>query len=280
MMNRLCDFTCWFSMLVAKELEEARLLGHQSRETTWTDRMLFELKRLRDPRIITVASNEPVTGADMDWWFVRRGSGVNFCLNVQAKILHYRQAKAALWHYEDIAHPAKTPGLQSRALVRHARRMHRAGTPAYPYYLFYNPESAGSPSPFRWFPSNGGVTVIDGFLVASHIAQHIGPGSFPIAEKRHAALAPMMAPLHDLFCVGPADIPDPSDVARRIDELRNPFYSTGKVTRAPKRLKPTVGEQLPPSIRGIVERSGRDLESVDGTFHDGVVRDTVVFISD
>ena len=241
--------------------------------------MLFELKRLRDPRVIAVTSNEPVTGADMDWWFVRRGSGVNFCLNVQAKILHYRQANAALWHYEDIAHPAKSPGLQSRTLLRNARRMKRAGTPAYPYYIFYNPESAGSPSPFRWFPSNGGVTVVDGFLAASHIAQRINAGNFPIEAKRHTALAPMMTSLHDLLCVGPSDIPDPQDVAHRVEELRAHIDRRMERSRTVRRVRPTLGQELPPPIRGIVERSGRGLGPGDGTPDHAIGRDTVVFIA-
>ena len=267
-------------MLVAKELEEARLLGHQYRETSWTDRMLFELKRLRDPRVVTVTSNERVTGADMDWWFVRRGSSVNFCLTIQTKILHYKQADARLWHYEDIAHPTNAPGLQSRILVRYARKMQRAGTPAYPYYFFYNPEAIGSSRSFNWLPSDGGITIIDGFVAASHIAQHIGAENFPITAKRHAALQPMMASLTDLLCRSFNGVPDPEEIADRVESLRNRVGRRMELPRTVRRVKPALGKQLPSHIREIVARSARSPGSDDSPLEEAVVRNTVVFIAD
>ena len=266
-------------MLVAKELEEARLLGHQSRETSWTDRMLFELKRLRDPQVVAVTSNERVTGADMDWWFVRRQSNVNFHLTIQAKILHYKQASPKLWHYEDLAHPVKAPGLQSRTLVRHARQMLRAETPVYPFYIFHNPEAVRPSAQFQWLPSGNGVTVLDGFVVASHIAHHIQTRALPIAAKRHVVLSPMMESLHYLLCSGLNDVPDPEVVKDRVEEH---YRRIGRELELPymvRRVKPALGKQLPSSIRSIVSRSGGDDRVRDDLPDDEVPRDTIVFIS-
>ncbi|WP_375336182.1 DUF6615 family protein [Novosphingobium sp. NBM11] len=39
--SALCAFADWFPGVVASELEQAKSLHHQSRETSWTDRMLL-----------------------------------------------------------------------------------------------------------------------------------------------------------------------------------------------------------------------------------------------
>lgn len=275
-MTTLCDFSLWFSTLVAHELEEARILDHQSRETSWTDRMLLELKRLRDPRVIAVTSNEKVTGGDMDWWFVRGGFG--FCLTVQAKILHYRQHNSALWHYEDIAHPAANPGLQSRTLTSHARRETGAGRPRYPYYIFYNPGGA-LPPPHPWFhKSLHGVTAMDGYAVANYIARNLSPGhGLPISAKRYTALQPMMMPLHQLLCRPFADIPGPDEMIDVIErawaDLREGDSFPGRVNRR----RPASVEGLPREIRRLIDLEGRADGLDDGA---GLARDTVVFLSE
>lgn len=261
-------------MLVGKDLEDARLLGHQSRETSWTDRMLLELKRLRDPRIIAVTSNEPTSGGDMDWWFVRRGSNVNFCMTLQAKILHYKQSDPLLWHYEDLAHPAKSPGQQSRTLVSYARRMQRQGEPRYPYYLFYNPDSAPPPEP-RWcFPPHGAITAIDGFAVAGHIAQHVSGIGFPISQKRYVVLAPLMVTLPQLLCACADDLPDPEEMVSRVDAIWKYLDDAIRASGGGRRLKPRVRQALPNEIQRIVD-SGGPLDSRDSP----IARDTVIFIS-
>lgn len=275
-MSKLCDFSLWFSMLVAHELEEARLLNHQSRETSWTDRMLLELKRMRDPRIIAVTSNEKVTGGDMDWWFVR--GSVGFCMTVQAKILHYQQSNSSLWHYEDIAHPVSNPGLQSRTLVGHARSESRAGRPRYPYYLLYNPAGALQ-APHFWYPDLlAGVTVIDGYAAAGHIAHNITPGQrFPIAAKRYATLHPMMMTLHELLCAPFEEIPTPNTMVETVDAAWRSLHRREQIPTGARRRRPAVIEQLPREIVRLIDGAGTLEAADDGG---GLARDTVVFLSD
>ena len=273
----LCSFALWFSLLVANELEEARLLGHQSRETSWTDKMLLELKKLRDPRIIAATSNERVTGGDMDWWFV--GPHTAFCLTVQAKILHYRQHNPALWHYEDIAHPSANPGLQSRTLVAHARRSSRAGTPRYPYYLFYNPSSVPALPHSPWTPALNGVTVADGYVIANHIAAHVVPrGPFPITEKRFAAVSPMAVTLHELLCSGSTGIPTLEDIVQGIDAIWRRLRAADSFSRDYRRLRPATTQVVPREITRMIEARGHRDAFDDRDY--GLSRDTVVFLSD
>lgn len=275
-MQKICGFAVWFSMLVARELEEARLVDHQSRETSWTDRMLLELKRMRDPRIIAATSKETLTGGDMDWWFVR--GTVGFCMTIQAKILHYRQKDSLLWHYEDLAHPALQPGFQSRTLVGHARSESRAGRPRYPYYLFYNPSEALS-TPVRGYPKFlAGVTLIDGYVVASHIARNLTSSSrFPISAKRFTTLQPCMMTLHELLCAPWDDIPSPQSMIATVDNAWRQLRAGDLIPNTARRLRPTAVQSLPPEIMRVIERGGdRDFRDDDR----GLARDTVVFLSD
>jgi hypothetical protein len=94
MTSPLCFFSDWFPAHVAYELEAAKRVRHQSRETSWTDRMLLELKKLQDPRIIVQSSNERVTSADMDWIFTNFDRRRHLWLTLQAKILHYTREHA------------------------------------------------------------------------------------------------------------------------------------------------------------------------------------------
>lgn len=263
-------------MLVAHELEEARLVDHQSRETSWTDRMLLELKRLRDPRIIAVTANEKVTGGDMDWWFVRGKTG--FCMTIQAKILHYRQQASWLWHYEDLAHSARNPGSQSRTLTGHARNESRAGRSRYPYYLFYNPSALLLPQVNPHSRLLSGVTVIDGYVVAHHIARNLlAKSRFPIDAKRYTVLQPWMMTLHDLLCTPFDDVPGPEKMMETVNDAWHQIRAQDPSLRRGRRLLPALTPSLPREIIRIIERGG-DRDFPD----DGVVleRDTVIFLSD
>jgi hypothetical protein len=225
-------------MLVARELEDARILKHQFRETTWTDRMLLEINRLRDPRLLAVKSHEILTGGDMDWWFVRADGSSSFRLTVQAKILHYAQNDPQLWHYEDLAHPRGNPGLQSRTLVGNARRENRAGRSCYPFYIFYNP-GAVSPLPRRMTPpAFNGVSVLDGYATTAHIGANKTARTFPISAKRYDALSPMMFSLHELLCAGEGDIPWPEDMADRAAMLWDRLKLAEQIPNAARRTRP------------------------------------------
>jgi len=274
-MSIMCNFATWFSLLVGNELEEARLLGHQSRETTWTDRMLLELKKLRDPRILAFASNEKVTGGDMDWWFVNPVSNASFCLTVQAKILHYLQQNPDLWHYEEIAHPRDDPGRQSRMLVDHARDHCAAGLGYYPYYIFYNPSSAPA-IPLRTAWPGEAVTLVDGFVVADHISTHITASGFPIPAKRYSALVGGMVSLPEFLCSCVAGIPSPEEIVGRINDLRDEFRFGDETDVDPDPFQARVSHALPSAIRHMVERRTRYIDHAEDIV---VPRDTVVFVS-
>lgn len=254
---------------------EARLVDHQSRETSWTDRMLLELKRMRDPRIIAATSKEKLTGGDMDWWFVR--GTVGFCITIQAKILHYRQQDSLLWHYEDLAHPASAPGLQSRTLVGYARSESRAGRPRYPYYLFYNPSEALSRPVLGYPKSLSGVTLIDGYAVANHIARNLTSNArFPISAKRFTTLQPCMMTLHELLCVSRDDIPDPQVMISVVDNAWRQLRASDLIPKNARRMLPATMQSLPPEIMHIIERhSDRDFPDDDH----GLARDTIIFLS-
>ena len=274
-MTSICNFAKCFSLLVGVELEEARQLDHQSRETSWTDRMLLELKRLRDSRIVAVTSNEKTTGGDMDWWFVNRKVGANFCLTVQAKILHYSRKDPLLWLYEELAHPAHKPGKQSQTLVSHTWRMRRKGMSNYPYYIFYNPAGANSLLS-SCMPSGPGVTAIDGFAVAAHIRQHVALGGFPVQQKRLSTIGPMMVGLPDLLCFQPNKIPTPEEVANRVDDIWRKGLLSGAWPAATRRRRPVVESELPQAIGRLIETREGTLDPAEGL----VERDTVVFVTD
>lgn len=263
-------------MLVARELEEARLLDHQSRETTWTDRMLLELKRMRDPRIIAVTSNEKLTGGDMDWWFVRGRTG--FCVTIQAKILHYLQQDSLLWHYKDLVHPASAPGLQSRTLVGYARSESRAGRPRYPYYLFYNPGAALSPPFYAHHNLLAGVTAIDGYAVAYHIARNLTAAPrYPIAAKRYTTLQPLMMTLHNMLCDPFNDVPSPESMMATVDDAWRWLRTDDLIPIKSRRLRPLAIQHLPPEITRLIA-GARHGDFPDDDQH--LLRDTIVFVSD
>jgi hypothetical protein len=274
-MSIMCNFATWFSLLVGTELEEARLLDHQSRETTWTDRMLLELKKLRDPRILALSSNEKATGGDMDWWFVNPASNASFCLTVQAKILHYLQRNPDLWHYEEIAHPRDDPGRQSRTLVQYARDQCGAGFGYYPYYIFYNPSSAPAiPSRTAW-PGEA-VTLVDGFVVADHISTHITASGLPIPAKRYSALVDRMVSLPEFLCSCVTGIPSPEEIVERINDLRDEIRFGDEADVEPDPFRARVSDALPFPISRMVERRTRYTDHAEDII---VLRDTVVFVS-
>lgn len=245
----LCAFADWFPNQVAAELEQARLLLHQSRETSWTDRMLLELRKLRDPRIVVQNSNERVTGADMDWHFVRYDGRRHLHLAVQAKILHYTAVRTP-HRYGELAHPKRT-GRQSRQLTNYARRQLKAGGNTFPMYLFYNPASVA-----RWHRfCSPGVTLASAYRIKHHLdsaRKSSTDNKVPLPALEFGAVAPLMFCLHRIFCGPVGPVPDPDEVAGALSAIEAGI--AGRTKRGPRPPRPRAGEHLPEDIRHIVSR--------------------------
>lgn len=275
--SSLCAFADWFPGLVGSELEQARALGHQSRETSWTDRMLLELKKLRDPRIFVQASKESMTGADMDWHFVREDGQRHIHLAVQAKILHYTRPRTPD-RYDDLAYPNRS-GKQSRQLTSFARRQMQQGYATYPLYLFYNPASANAWPIF----CSPGVTLASGYRIAHHLteARKLNVESKVSSQAIELeTIEALMFCLHDIFCCDADDIPDPDDVVAAlatIDAEKDEITHEG-----PRLPRPSAGERTPQDIEHIVglmrdgsaENLGAELEEMKTP-----ARPRIVFLS-
>lgn len=275
----LCEFASWFPTLVGHELEVGRREGHQWRETSWTDRMLLELRKLRDPRIITKVSNEVVTGADMDWWFVRADGSRHICLTIQAKILHYGTANQALWAYPELRHPHGSHGRQSRVLTATAMRQTKLGVATYPLYLFYNPASA-RPVPSLFWPLPCGAMLADGYWVASHLDAHRTGGVIPRSATQLSSVGPLMFGLPQLLCRPSNDIPDPDEVVAaltlRVEALKS--RATDK-RRAPRR-RPEAGDGVPAYIASLIDRARSGQPDRKESDADGPSHNTIVFVSE
>lgn len=274
---KLCEFAHWFPFHVARKLEVGVTEDHQFRETTWTDEMLFQLKSLHDPRILVKASNEAVTNADMDWWFVPEDGSQHLRLVVQAKILNYERSNKSLWGYPDIRHPNKFQGRQGRRLRLYASRETAAGRVTYPMYIFYNPMSADM-SPMPSCPHSKGVTLANGYRMVAHLEASRTGNSIPIGAVRLSALAPYMSCLPFLFCRGVDGIPRPDEVLAAIDAADERLREDGELR--PLRQKPKPGEGVPRDVRTLIDRlqrkGGGDYDAEqDG----GAGRNTVVFLS-
>ena len=276
--SALCAFADWFPTLVAGELEQARALRHQSRETSWTDRMLLELKKLRDPRIFVQDSNERVSGADMDWHFVSHDGQRHIQLAVQAKILHYTKVRTP-YRYDELAYP-KRSGRQSRQLTNYARRqIKNRGISTYPLYLFYNPSSVEEWPCF----CSPGITLASAYRMAHHLN---ASRKFSIDNKvslqaiEFETIEPLMFCLPSIFCSDFANIPDPDDVANAlalIDAEKRAITIDG-----PRPPLPKAGSRIPEEIGhivGLMQERMADRLFADGDDLKSPERPRVIFMS-
>jgi len=275
---QLCEFAHWFPAHVAHRLEAGRLEGHQWRETTWTDQMLYQLRSLHDPRILVKASNEAATNADMDWWFVLEDGSQHLRLVVQAKILNYEAKNPALWAYPDIRHPPKYHGRQARGLRRYANKETAAGRITYPMYLFYNPTSADM-SAMPYCPHSKGITLANGYRMVAHLEANRVDNSIPISAVRLSVLAPYMSCLPALFCQSDGGIPRPDEVLDALLGADQRLRGTAKLP--PLRQRPKPGEGVPREVSVIIERLRREADGGDDDGkRDAPTRNTVIFLSD
>ncbi|WBT06367.1 hypothetical protein PFY01_01415 [Brevundimonas vesicularis] len=277
--SALCELADWFPMQVAHEIEGARREGHQFRETTWTDRFILEVRRLRDPRIFVKTSHEAMTGADMDWWFIASDGSRHLRLSVQAKILHYMTKNSELWAYPELRHPNGAHGKQSRQLIRHARSEQKAGRATYPLYLFYNPVSTSHPWPL--FYQSPGITLADGFWIAAHLQAHRSGASIPIAPTRYSQLRDQMFGLPMVFCHS-RDVPGPDDVAEAINDANDMIWA-GREARKRPRARPSPEDGTPNHIWTLVQKMKHgdvDTGDDDDRGKTGLwPRNTVVFVA-
>lgn len=213
MISPLCLFSGLFPGTVGSELDDAKAVFHQARETSYTDRMLLELRKLRNPRIVVQGSKEILTGADMDWIFVRWDQRRHLQLTVQAKILHYTRPRTPP-RYDELAYPPQAPGRQARTLTRYAKSQCALGRAVYPLYLFYNPASVASSS---WWPGDEGVTLANGYAISRHIERNRTGRKIANGTLDLSSIQPMTFPLPSIFCRPSHVIPEPDMVAAAIN---------------------------------------------------------------
>ncbi len=276
MVSTACQFAHWFSHTVAHDLEEARGEDHQWRETSWTDRMLLELKRLHDPHIVVRGSNERVTHADMEWWFVGERRATYLCITMQAKILHYTQKDPKSWLYGEIAHPSKSQGRQAIELVKHAERQTRAGRAMLPLYLFYNPSAVDTIDERTARIRGAGVMLAFARDIRNHLLARKTGKAVPINAKRFVAIRPFQFPLSSLLCL-PGDIPGPAEVAGRLNRIDEIFSRFGP-RRPASKIKVDVGRDLPRDICRIM--LGERAQAIGDDEPRSPVPDRVFFRSD
>lgn len=268
----LCLFSSLFPGIVGSELDDAKGVSHQARETSYTDRMLLEFKKLRNPRIIVQGSNEPLTGADMDWIFVRWDKRRHLQLAVQAKILHYTRPRTPP-RYDELAYPPQAPGGQARTLTRYAKKQCAAGRAVYPLYLFYNPASLAVSS--VW-PGDEGVTLANGYAISRHVERNRTGPKIANGALDLSAIQPMTFSLPSIFCRPSHLIPEPDMVADAINQAS---------AAAQRRSDAKIGApscradgRVPDDIARLLHRTVASslAEDVDGAVID---RPRVLFVS-
>ncbi len=272
----LCSLAHWFPARAGHELEGARRDAHQWRETTWTDKLLRELKALRDPRILVKPSNERVTAADMDWWFVRADGSAHIRLTVQAKILHYLAVNVSNWAYPELRHPPGNHGQQARRLRRYASSETKKGRATHPLYIFYNPESVCGTHHGYW-PRCDGATLADGYHVTAHLERHRLGKVIPITATRFNSIAPLMFGLDWLFCQGGL-VPTPEEISRRLLDAQRFAHRTEAIPARARLRVPAVGGGVPRDIARLIDL----LRDGATDTHDGSAAhpNIVVFIAD
>lgn len=247
MISPLCLFAGLFPGTVGSELDDAKAVYHQARETSYTDRMFLELKKLRNPRIVVQGSNETSTGADMDWIFVRWDQRRHLQLTVQAKILHYTRPRTPP-RYDELAYPPMAPGRQARTLTRYAKAQCALGRAVYPLYLFYNPASLASRS---WWPGDEGVTLANGYAISRHIERNRTGAKIANSALELSVTQPMTFPLPSIFCRPSHVIPEPDMVADAINAA-TAQQGPGERTRLPVCR---ADHRVPDDIANLVRRT-------------------------
>jgi hypothetical protein len=278
--GRLCRFSRGFAYEVGRALSNGVHEVHQWRETSWTDIMLYRLRRLHVKRLRVKASNESATAADMDWWFVQTQPSQTIRLTVQSKILHYRHSRST-WGYPDLRHPRVNHAGQSQKLRSYAASERSAGFPTYPLYLFFNPDRAFTAPTHDLSGTFSGVTVADAEVIGAYLDSKCVRGKIPRPQVRLGALAGMMRDLHHLLCAGgEASVPTPDDVATFLRAQRAAAGEVADIPALRNLPKIEVAESIPEKVLAIMR--GKDEVSGDSDDEGEEIhpeRDQVVFVS-
>jgi len=189
----LCHFADRFPGVVADFLERSRNLGRRFREDSVTDLMMANLVILGGSRVIVEFPNEPVTGADMQWDFVNRDDHTFYRLLIQAKRLYCDGNDWRQHNYRHLRHKVGS-GFQADLLCHTAYNASVAGTPTYPLYIFYNPQSTCQSAAGDGYDDVRGVNVADGYDVRDLAIRR---------NRRLSALLTLFHPLSLLFCPSP-----------------------------------------------------------------------------
>jgi hypothetical protein len=199
MMGGLCHFSREFPDKVAELLgfeEFKRIAGmrlsRRFREETLTDILMGGLLPFHPHLIphIDFASNERITGHDIEWEFVSiRPGGRNRYLRLHLQAKRATATKSGKhWRYQELDY---REGGQAESLVTEARNI---GGHCVPLYLLYHPQQVLA-------PRSGGLPAVDGVnvMLAPAVAEAVAGGCrWPTRKvdywRRH------FMPLSDLLC--------------------------------------------------------------------------------
>ena len=220
-------------------------------------------------------SDEPKTGADMEWWYVTWPDGPYIRLLLQAKRLTGKGSKWGVHSYRELDHKiGKVLGapLQAQALVREARS---SPWPAYPLYIFYNPLTTLSMARESGVNNLRGVMLADGHEVREHVilSRRKKNRNF----RRIGLLRPLLFPLSDLLCqptplrledrqlgtvvarflagmpfVDVTSAPSPAVIKKRLEHNHLRARKHRSTPYEPEEIK--LGEGLPAHIRQAIIR--------------------------
>jgi hypothetical protein len=143
-------------------------------------------------------SDEPRTGADMEWWYVNWPNGPYLRILLQAKRLTGDGKQWNRHSYREIDHKignAAGAPFQAQILVREART---STWPSYPLYIFYQPKRTLDLAGANGTNNLDGIMLADGFEIRHHILtnRYKKNRSF----RGFGNILPMLFPLSDLFC--------------------------------------------------------------------------------
>lgn len=204
----LCQFAHLFPNAVETFLERGRGLKRRFREETVTDMMMGSLISVGGGRIAVDFPNEPVTGADMEWYFFNPDDGSLFRILLQAKRAYGEGNYWTRHSYKELFHTVgKSKRLQVSILCDAARH---SIIPTYPLYIFYNPRFTCDLARKSGYRKVTGVCLADGYMIEALVNKSM-LSHFPAAGRSLRAVSSFFFPLSSMFC--PSTILEPSIMA-------------------------------------------------------------------
>lgn len=247
----LCDFALRFPKFAADFLERGQPLRRRFREESLTDIMMASLVTLQSGGIVVEFPDEPRTGADMEWNFVRIDESAFFRIYVQAKRLY---GDGNIWTrhcYRELLHITGGSGtLQAQVLADTARQM---GSGCFPLYAFYNPERACNLAEADGVNQLAGVNLADGFAIEA-LAKSSTNQTLRTRNKSLKTLHPLFFLLRDLFCPPESKVLGPMERAEGSVHLAPAYYAGGGQLRVTTPPTPeTIRQRLEIKRQSILE---------------------------